>query len=138
MPEPPAPANGFLPARILVHRAVPMVSSEEGTWVAGEFEEGEPVPQTAVACCYFPPGTREAGRSGRILEQPILLFTGFNVDGEQALLHAEDRLVLTEGPGLTERDLGEYQVDGEPLPLGKPGTRPKGFQVNLKRVSGGG
>lgn len=82
----------------------------------------------------FPAGTREAGRSGKRTEQPLLLFEGRDVLGASLVLLAEDRVQFLSVPGLEASQGGEYQVDGDPQWLGKPGRAPKVIQVNLRRV----
>lgn len=134
VPDAPPPPGPRLPARILVHRAAPLVITDEGSVIEGEREE-RVTEATDFPCVLFPAGSREAGRGGRRIETPILLMTGVDILGGACLLHRENRIRMTSWPGLDERDAGDYQVDGEPLPLGKPGQVPRGYEVNLRRVT---
>lgn len=118
---------------ILVHRAVPSRIDTFGPIIEGEREEAR-VDGVPFALCLFPTGVREGDRAARRVDQPMMLVSGFDVQGRALWLHAEDRIRVTSAPGLQDRDLAVYEVDGEPLPLGKPGLLPKGYQVNLKRV----
>lgn len=111
------------------HRARPWVTRGTGAWIEGERDEVEDA-GPFFRCVFFPEGTREAGRRGRIIQQDQLL----HVPGETTL-EAESRVELTDLPGLQARYLGMYQVDGEPQQLGKPGLAPRVVLVLLKRVS---
>lgn len=122
--------------RILVHTAIPILMEDSGEWVEGERIQ-EVVDGTRFPCVVFPPGTREGGRSGRRIESPLMLIDGINAHGEAFTLKAEDHVRIVTAPGLAATELGEYQVDGTPLALGRPGISPEGFQVNLKRVRQG-
>lgn len=117
---------------IMHHQARPWVTRGGGAFVEGERDETD-VAGPIFRCVFFPEGTREAGRRGRILQQDQLM----HVPGE-ATLNAEDKLELIELPGLQARYLGMYEVDGEPQQLGKPGAKPRVILVLLKRVAGGG
>lgn len=118
---------------ILVHRAVPVSTVGFGPWIEGERDEEE-VLGVPFACTFFPPGSRERGRRGRTIDQPLVLTGAVDIDGNDVLLHSEDRVDIT-GPGLAEEWLGRWQVDGAPEQFGKPGKRPLGSQVRLKRVT---
>lgn len=121
--------------RILLHTAVSVRTEASGPVIEGEREE-DVVESAPFACVVFPAGTREAGRDGRRLDQPMMMHNGVDSVGDLIGLRAEDRIILRAAPGLSETDLGEYQVDGDPLPLGRPGSVPVGYQVNLRRVLG--
>lgn len=118
---------------VLRHRARRVRDDVRGAVVEGERIEDREL-SADFRCVVFPSGTREAGRSGRRTEQPQLLFEGRDVTGAELVILAEDAVQLLEAPGLEASHLGEYQVDGAPQWLGKPGRAPRVIQVNLKRV----
>lgn len=121
------------------HTAVVRNVAESGNRVEGERDE-EPVDGPMFKLVVFPPGTREQGRGGRRLEQPIALYLGFDVDGNDLRLTAKDVIELVDAPGLDPISLGRYEIDGDPLPLGKPGRALgaglKGYEIFLRRVQG--
>lgn len=125
-------------SRILKHTAVLHRVEASGEWIEGERTEFE-VHSPAFPCVVFPPGTREAGRGGRRIEQPLMLYRGYDSLGDVLVLRDSDEVEVVAAPGLDADSLGRYQVDGDPIPLGRPGQslpRLRGYQVNLRRVRG--
>jgi hypothetical protein len=95
--------------------------------------EGRVVTSSVVgdvfSCMFFPPGTRESGSRGRVVEQAQLI-TG----PLQPVLDLHDRVEILEAAELDRRWLGVYEVDGPPQELGKPGGPRKAVLTLLKRV----
>lgn len=117
------------------HRAHVVGVTRSGARVEGEYFEA-PVEGPTFACVFFPPGPRETGRAGRRNEQPGILHLGVDLEGEPLRLKPTDMLSLDTTPGLDEESAGIWQIDGDDVPLGKPGRKPKCWAVGLKRVSG--
>lgn len=120
--------------RVMVHTAVPVVSSEEGEWIEGETDV-EPKDGTPFPCLLQLPNASPEEvipRGRRTIIQPQILFEPFDAAGGEVSLSAADEIKVT-APELTGPDPVKYQVDGEPTQLAKPGTR-IGFLARLKRV----
>ena len=125
---------------ILAHVATPIREEELGPKIDGERDtddvRGEP-----FDCVLFLPLGKEDDRRGRQVKRPQLMFLPFTQSGAPFALKPEDRLGIV-APELNaalgepaEREV-EWQVDGDPQPLGKPGEDVVGLLANLRRVEG--
>jgi hypothetical protein len=118
----------------LEHLATPIRYVMEGERIEGERDVAA-VPFTPFECLLLAPNAPRddpSPRGRRVIKRPTLLYEPYDLLDEDPDLTPDVELDI-EAEGLPERWQGRWQVEGEPLPMGRPGEL-LGYQAFLKRV----